>query len=75
MTKSAGLDVAVFATAALAVGWFASRARIAHGDLLTRLGQIPRLRAERNRTGGIAAAVALIALMVLYILAKHHHHG
>jgi hypothetical protein len=72
MTHATALYVAIVVTASLAVGWYGSRAWIAHGDLTGTARKISGLRKTRGANGTIAAVVIIIALFVLYeLLAKH----
>jgi len=66
------LYVAVIVTASLAVGWYGSRAWIAHGDLSGTARKISGLRKARGTNGSIALLVIIIALFILYeLVAKH----
>jgi hypothetical protein len=72
MTHATALYVAIVVTASLAVGWYGSRAWIAHGDLTGTVRKISGLRKARGANSGIALLVIVIALFVLYeLVAKH----
>ena len=72
MNHATALYVAVIVTASLAVGWYGSRAWIAHGDLSGTARKISGLRKARGTNGSIALLVIIIALFILYeLVAKH----
>jgi uncharacterized membrane protein len=72
MTHATALYVAIVVTASLAVGWYGSRAWIAHGDLSGTARKISGLRKVRGTNGTIAVLVILLALFVLYELVARH---
>jgi hypothetical protein len=72
MTHATALYVAIVVTASLAVGWYGSRAWIAHGDLTGTVRKISGLKRARGANGGIALLVIVIAMFVLYeAIARH----
>lgn len=66
------MDVAVFGTVGLVVGWHACKAWIAHADVGGTMKKISGLRRARSHNGGIAFLVFVIAMIVLYGLTNHH---
>ncbi len=72
MTHATALYVALVVTASLAVGWYGSRAWIAHGDLTGTARRIAGLRKARGTNGAIALLVIILALFVLYELVGRH---
>ena len=72
MTHSTALYVALVVTASLAVGWYASRAWIAHGDLTGTVRKISGLKKARGTNGSIALLVIIVALFVLYEMIGRH---
>ena len=73
MNHSTALLVAVFATASLAVGWYACKAWIAHGDVGGQVRKISGLKRARTTNGGIAMVIFFAGLVVLYGLVTRHH--
>ena len=72
MTHATALYVALIVTASLAVGWYGSRAWIAHGDLAGTARKISGLRKARGSNGVIAVLVIVGALFIIYeLVAKH----
>ena len=67
--------VTVFALIVLGVGalmgWHASRAHAAHGDLRTTRKRIPGYRKTRLRSGLYAFALFLLALIIIRDLMNH----
>jgi|GEM_PF-719495 hypothetical protein len=72
MTHSTALYVAIVVAASLAVGWYGSRAWIAHGDLTGTARKISGLRKARGTNGTIAVLVIIIGLFVLYHIVTQH---
>ena len=72
MNHSAAMDVAVFGTVGLVVGWYACKAWIAHADVGGTVKKISGLKRARSHNGGIAFLVFIVALVVLYGLVGHH---
>ena len=70
MSHSAAMEVAVFATVGLVVGWYACKAWIAHGDVGGTVKKISGLKRARSHNGSIALLVLFIALVVLYGLVR-----
>ena len=68
MSHTTALYVAIFATAALAVGWYGAKALISHGDAESFKRRIPVAKRSRNHNGGIAIFVAVVILFVIYRL-------
>jgi hypothetical protein len=66
------MDVVVFATVGLIVGWYACKAWIAHADVGGTVKKIIGLKRARSHNGGIALLVFIVALVVLYGLTTHH---
>jgi hypothetical protein len=66
------LLVAVFATVSLAVGWYACKAWIAHGDVGGTVRKISGLKRARTTNGGIAIVIFIVGAVVLYGLVTRH---
>ncbi len=72
MTHATALYVALVVTASVAVGWYGSRAWIAHGDLSGTVRKISGLRKARGANGTVAILIVVLGLFVLYeLIAKH----
>ncbi len=65
----------VFALIVLGVGalmgWHASRAHAAHGDLRTTRKRLPGYRKTRLRSGFFALALLVVALVIIRDLINH----
>jgi len=61
--------VAIFATAALAVGWYGAHLKGVIGDLATRRKQVAGLRRAVGHYRSVTVLVAVITAAVLYIMA------
>ncbi len=68
MSHSTAVVLALAVTASLVVGWYGSKAWIAHGDLNGTVRKISGLKRARSNNGGIALLVTVIALFILYKL-------
>lgn len=66
------MDVAVFGTVGLIVGWYACKAWIAHADVGGTAKKISGLKRARSHNGRIALLVFVVALVVLYGLVGHN---
>jgi hypothetical protein len=75
MTKDTAFYVAIFATAAMAVGWIFRGFRGVAGELATRRKQIPHLKDHRDRLAGTFVLVLVLAGAVLWVVANSHGHG
>ncbi len=64
------MEVAVFATVGLIVGWYACKAWIAHGDVGGTVKKISGLKRARSHNGSVALLVLFVALAVLYALVR-----
>jgi hypothetical protein len=64
--------VAIFAAVGLAVGWYACKAWIAHGDVGGTVRKISGLKRARTHNGGIAFLLFIAAFVVLYALTAGH---
>ncbi len=53
------------------LGWHANRTYAAHGDVKTTRGRIAGYRKTRLRSGLIAIAFVIIALLVIAAVVKH----
>jgi divalent metal cation (Fe/Co/Zn/Cd) transporter len=53
------------------LGWHANRAYFANGDVKSTHGRISGYRRTRLRSGLIAVAVLVVALLVVVSLARH----
>jgi hypothetical protein len=73
MSKDTAFYVAIFATAAMALGWFWRSFRGAAKEAVTRARQAAEARDARNTLIGKVALIAVIAAAVLYVIASHHH--
>jgi len=72
MTKQTAFYVAIFSTAALAVGWYARGWREATSAVITTLKRAAALANERDRNFGITALVAVVFAVVLYVVVTRH---
>ncbi len=73
MSKETAFYVAIFATAAMALGWFWRSFRGAAREAVVRARQAEEAREVRNTLIGKVALIAVIAAVVLYVIALHHH--
>ncbi len=73
MNHSTAIYVAVAATVSLAVGWYACKAWVAHGDVGGTVRKISGLKRARTHNGGIAIVIFLAAAVILYGLVTRHH--
>lgn len=65
------MDIVVFGTVGLVVGWYACKAWVAHAEVGGSLKKISGLRRARTHNGGVALLVFVIALIVIYGLSNH----
>lgn len=72
VSHSTALYVAIFSTAALAVGWHGAKAWISHGDAQSFRRRIPLATRSRNHNGGVAIFVALVVLFAIYRFVQAH---
>jgi hypothetical protein len=74
MTKETAFYVAIFATAAMCVGWYARSFRGAARELTATLAKIPGLKDHRDRLAGTFVLILVISGAVLWVVANTHHH-
>ncbi len=72
MSKHAAFYVAIFATAALAIGWNSRGFSAARGDVRSLIGRLANTKKERDRYLGTAALLAVITAAVLFVVATGH---
>jgi hypothetical protein len=75
MTKETAFYVAIFATAAMAIGWFWRGLRGANHELAATLRKIAGLKDHRDRLAGTFFLVLVLAGAVLWVVANSHGHG
>jgi amino acid transporter len=74
MSKDTAFYVAIFATAAMALGFFFAHFRGAAHEAVTRARQAEHALRTRNRLAGRVTLIAVLTAAVLYVIATHHHH-
>jgi hypothetical protein len=72
MTKQTAFYVAIFSTAAVAIGWYGRRLKDARSSLASAVQKLPGLRNDRDSLAGIVALVAVVFAVVLYVIATKH---
>jgi len=72
MTKNTAFYVAVFSTAAVAIGWYGRRLKDASSSVASAIKKLPAMRNERDSFAGIVALVAVLFAAVLYVIATKH---
>jgi hypothetical protein len=73
MSRETAFYVAIFATAAMALGFFWRSFRGAAKEAVVRAHQAAEARNARDTLIGKVALIAVIAGAVLYLIATHHH--
>jgi len=72
MTKQTAFYVAIFSTAALAVGWYFRGWKEASGGMITALNRAKALGKARDLFAGLTVLVAVVFAVVLYVVATRH---
>jgi hypothetical protein len=75
MSKDTAFYVAIFATAAMGIGWVFRGFRGVAAELAARRNQIPHLKNHRDRLAGTFVLVLVLAGAVLWVVANSHGHG
>lgn len=71
MSSHTGVDVAIIATAALAVGWYSHRWRSTHLDLKSQIKKVTTIRTARRSEAGRLTLLIVVTLLVVLVLANH----
>lgn len=75
MHKQTAFYVAIFATAALAIGWQARSYKGAAGNVKVAIKELAKHRSARSRLAGIVTLLVVLSGAVLWVVAnKHVHH-
>lgn len=65
--------VLIFLSAGCALGWYASRAFAAHGDVKSTKKKLPGFRKSRHRNGIISFILAFVICVVVFNLIRVQH--
>jgi hypothetical protein len=72
MSKQTAVYVAIFSTAAIAIGWYGRGWIGASRELESTIKKMAGIKATRDRLAGVVALVAVTTAAVLYVIAGKH---